>query len=65
MQTGKVKFYNRDKRFGFITGDDGVDYFFHETGLSEGTFLKDEDRVEFTVEDGDRGKKAVDVSLKD
>mgnify|MGYP006165786849 CR=1 FL=1 len=65
MQTGKVKFYNRDKRFGFITGDDGVDYFFHETGLSEGTFLKDEDRVEFKVEDGDRGKKAVDVSLKD
>ena len=28
MQTGKVKFYNREKRYGFITGDDGVDYFF-------------------------------------
>jgi len=30
MQNGKVKFYNKKKRYGFITGDDGVDYFFHE-----------------------------------
>ncbi len=33
MQNGKVKFYNRKKRYGFITGEDGVDYFFHDTGL--------------------------------
>ena len=65
MQTGKVKFFNRDKKFGFIQGDDGVDYFFHETGLSEGIYVKDNDRVEFTAEDGDRGKKAVNVSIID
>ena len=63
MQTGKVKFFNRRKKYGFITGDDGEDYFFHESGLTEGIYVKDEDKVEFKVVDGDRGKKAVDVSL--
>ena len=65
MQQGKVKFYNRNKRYGFINGDDGTDYFFHETGLSEGIYVEDNDKVEFTVEDGDRGKKAVDISIID
>ncbi|SVA30132.1 uncharacterized protein METZ01_LOCUS82986 [marine metagenome] len=65
MQTGKVKFFNRRKKYGFITGDDGEDYFFHESGLTEGIYVKDEDKVEFKVVDGDRGKKAVDVSLID
>jgi len=65
MQQGKVKFYNRNKRYGFIKGDDGTDYFFHETGLSEGIYVEDNDKVEFTVEDGDRGKKAVDISIID
>ena len=65
MQQGKVKFYNRNKRYGFIKGDDGTDYFFHETGLSEGIYVEDNDKVEFTVEDGDKGKKAVDISIID
>ena len=65
MQTGKVKFFNRRKKYGFITGDDGEDYFFHESGLTEGIYVKDEDKIEFKVVDGDRGKKAVDVSLID
>ena len=65
MQTGKVKFFNRRKKYGFITGDDGEDYFFHESGLTEGIYVKDEDKVEFKVVVGDRGKKAVDVSLID
>jgi len=65
MQTGKVKFFNRRKKYGFITGDDGLDYFFHESGLTEGIYVKDEDKVEFKVVDGDRGKKAVEISLID
>ena len=65
MQTGKVKFFNRRKKYGFITGDDGEDYFFHESGLTDGIYVKDEDKVEFNVVDGDRGKKAVDISLID
>ena len=47
MQLGKVKFFNRSKRYGFVAGDDGVDYFFHESGLSEGIYVQDGDKVEF------------------
>ena len=46
MQKGKVKFYNTTKRYGFITGDDGTDYFFHQTGLSDDIYVKDNDNVE-------------------
>ncbi len=58
---GKVKFFNDMKGFGFITGDDEKDYFVHQTGLSEGVRIREEDRVTFDVEDGDRGPKAVNV----
>ena len=65
MQTGKVKFYNKSKRYGFIAGDDGVDYFFHEYGLTEGIYVQDGDKVEFKVVEGDRGQKAVEISIID
>jgi len=58
---GKVKFFNRSKGFGFISGEDGKDYFVHETGLAEGVRLNDEDDVEFEAEEGERGPKAVNV----
>jgi CspA family cold shock protein len=61
MVTGKVKFYNVKKTFGFIAGDDGKDYFVHKTGLTEGTRLYEGDLVEFTAEEGERGPKAVNV----
>lgn len=61
---GKVKFFNTTKRFGFITADDGKDYFYHESGLQEGYVPKDNDVVSFEVEDGDRGVKAVNVTKK-
>ena len=62
MKTGKLKFYNREKRYGFITGDDGKDYFFHVSGVSNEIYLKDGDNVEFKVVEGERGPKAVDIS---
>jgi len=62
MENGKVKFYNREKKFGFITGNDGNDYFFHDTGVSNEIYLRDGDNVEFKIIDGERGKKAVDIS---
>jgi len=58
---GKVKFFNEMKGYGFITADDGNDYFVHQSGLQEGTTLNENDEVEFEVTDGDRGPKAVDV----
>jgi len=65
MQNGKVKFFNKKKRYGFITGEDGTDYFFHETGLTNGIYVKEEDKVEFKVTESDRGDKAVEISLID
>lgn len=58
---GKVKFFNLDKEFGFIVGDDGKEYFVHKTGLNEGLTIDKEDMVEFEVQEGDRGLKAINV----
>lgn len=60
---GTVKFFNTMKRFGFIAGEDGKEYFVHESGLVEGTSIRENDKVSFEVEQGDRGPKAVNVSL--
>ena len=65
MQTGKVKFYNKRKRYGFISSEDGNDYFFHESGLTEGIYVREGDKVEFKIIDGDRGQKAVEISIID
>jgi CspA family cold shock protein len=58
---GKVKFFNLEKEFGFIVGDDGKDYFVHKTGLEDGLNIDADDLVEFSTEEGDRGLKAVKV----
>ena|SRR3989338_5322404 len=60
---GKVKFFNRVKGFGFITGDDGQDYFVHHTSLAKGTFIREGDVVSFDSGQGDRGLKADNVAL--
>ena len=60
---GKVKFFNEQKGFGFIAGDDGQEYFVHKTGLKEGARIRDNDEVTFEVGTGDRGPKAVNVSM--
>lgn len=59
---GKVKFFNNEKRFGFITGDDGKDYFMHKSSLENDLIVDEDDLVEFSVEEGDRGLKAVKIS---
>ena len=59
---GTVKFFNREKEFGFITGEDGKDYFVHKTGLEQGVSINENDSVTFETEKGDRGLKAVKVS---
>lgn len=61
---GKVKFFNEMKEFGFITGEDGNDYFFHKTGLKEDSNIDKDDSVSFDVEEGDRGKKANNVVVE-
>ncbi len=58
---GTVKFFNQMKGFGFIAGEDGKEYFVHKSGIVEGIILNENDAVEFDVEQGDKGPKAVHV----
>lgn len=61
MATGTVKFFNETKGFGFIKADSGNEVFVHVTGLSGGTTLNENDKVEFEVEEGRKGPTAVKV----
>ena len=61
MTEGTIKFYNRMKRFGFIHGEDGNDYFVHETGLKPGVTVNEGDKVSFKIVQGDKGPKAEEV----
>lgn len=64
MPTGKVRFYDEEKGFGFITTDDGQDVFLHATALPAGvTTLKQGTRLDFGVADGKRGLQALAVRV--
>ncbi|GCD78949.1 cold-shock protein [Schleiferia thermophila] len=61
MKTGKVKFYNEAKGYGFIVSDDqSGEVFVHATGLNEK--IAQDDRVQYEVESSRRGPQAVNVS---
>jgi CspA family cold shock protein len=64
MPTGKVRWYDVDKGFGFLASDDGEDVFVHASALPAGTTsLKQGAKVEFGVVDGKRGKQALSVTV--
>lgn len=62
---GKVKFFNANKGFGFVTADDGKEYFFHQSSIKDNAALGDNDSVTFDVEEGDRGPRAVNVAKEE
>ena len=63
LMTGKVKWFNAAKGYGFITGDDGKEVFVHFSAIqADGYKTLDEGQaVEYQVNDGDKGPQAVDV----
>ena len=60
---GVVKFFNASKNYGFITGDNETDYFFHVSGVEGGEVLNEGDKVTFEVVQGDKGEQANDVKV--
>lgn len=61
--TGKVKFFNETKGFGFIKENDSEkEYFVHISGVNEST-LNEDDEVTFELVEGKKGLNAVNVTL--
>tara|TARA_Y100000589_G_C27048839_1_gene586394 strand:+ start:642 stop:836 length:195 start_codon:yes stop_codon:yes gene_type:complete len=61
MKKGVVKFFNNEKGYGFIKdADSNEDVFVHKTGLVDS--IREDDQVEYEVEQGQRGLNAVNVT---
>ncbi|NBX23561.1 MAG: cold shock domain-containing protein [Microbacteriaceae bacterium] len=63
MPSGKVKFYDDEKGFGFITSDEGDEVFLHASALPEGVRVRPGTRLEFGIADGKRGPQALSVRI--
>lgn len=67
MATGKVKWFNDQKGFGFISNEEGKDVFVHHSVIEGSGFrtLQDGESVDYDFEDGPKGMKATKVVRTD
>ena len=65
MADGIVKWFNERKGYGFIEQEEGPDVFVHHSGINASGFrsLHEGDRVSFDIEDGQKGPRAVNVTV--
>ena len=65
MATGVVKWFNERKGYGFIEQEEGPDVFVHHSGINASGFrsLNEGDKVSFEIEDGQKGPRAVNVTV--
>lgn len=63
MKTGKVKFFNESKGFGFITdSSNNEEIFVHVSGLN-GQKIRENDEVTFDIQQGKKGPNAVNIQV--
>lgn len=63
MPNGKVRFYDEDKGFGFIQGDDGQQVYLHSSVIPEDAEVTAGTRLEYSVAEGRRGPQALSIRL--
>ena len=66
MAKGKVKWFNNQKGYGFITPESGSDVFVHHTAIQGDGYktLEEGQEVEFDIVKGDKGEQATNVVKK-
>jgi CspA family cold shock protein len=64
MAKGKVKWFNNQKGYGFITPENGKDVFVHHTAIKSDGYrtLEEGQEVEFDIQQGPKGEQAVNVT---
>lgn len=62
MPNGTIKKIVADRGFGFITGEDGSEYFFHRSQVQDFDSLRGDEKVTFEVEQGPKGPRANRVA---